>query len=672
MKKILAIFLAVLLCFSLTSCMDLEETKEAPANVQPVQEPSKQAQTTEIPVKQAQQEKDGSWAIYWYLCGSNLESDNGCATMDLMEALQVTLPENVTVVIETGGAREWKAEGFSADRLQRWVMQKNSLVLVDETELANMGDPQTLEDFLTFAYANYPADKIAVTFWNHGGGSTSGAAFDELYGNDYLSLVEMYQAFSKVWEPNAEDQPLELVGFDTCLMATIDTAYVFCDLARYLVASEELEPGNGWNYTGWLGALAQNPAMNGAELGKAICDSFYEGCKQIGTEAEITLSVTDLSKVGGLISAYERFGDEALVSATQNQNFIASFARAAIKSENYGGNTKEQGYSNMLDIGHLARITKDFMPSAEEVLQELDNCIVYKIAGPYRSEATGLSGYYSYDGSISNLNGYIQNGAGKSFKYLYAYELTGELVEGGEEYIRSLDIQEMPQLLSLADTDWDGKKLGLTDDGYSVLDLGEQAEAILSDIQFALYYTDVDNDTLLFLGCDNDILCDWDNGVFNDNFRGVWPALNGTPLYMELLFAGDEYNLYSSPILLNGEQYSLQFSYDFDLEEWTILGATKGIDEETGMGSKEMRLLEAGDEISIIWKMSTFDDDSEMEMYKVADFTFDESLTLDESPLPDGSYAMVFMMWDAFGNDAVSESAMFDVSNGEILTTVLD
>ena len=48
----------------------------------------------------------GSWAIYWYLCGSDLESDGGFATGDLSELMEADLPENVTVVIETGGALE--------------------------------------------------------------------------------------------------------------------------------------------------------------------------------------------------------------------------------------------------------------------------------------------------------------------------------------------------------------------------------------------------------------------------------------------------------------------------------------------------------------------------------------------------------------------------------------
>lgn len=49
-----------------------------------------------------------SWVIYWYLCGSDLESNAAAATTDLQEMLQVTLPENVKVVIQTGGAKNGK------------------------------------------------------------------------------------------------------------------------------------------------------------------------------------------------------------------------------------------------------------------------------------------------------------------------------------------------------------------------------------------------------------------------------------------------------------------------------------------------------------------------------------------------------------------------------------
>lgn len=52
--------------------------------------------------------------------------------------------------------------------------------------------------------------------------------------------------------------------------------------------------------------------MNGAELGKEICDSFKQGCKQAGTDAEITLSVTDLSKTPAIIEALQNMGKVVL------------------------------------------------------------------------------------------------------------------------------------------------------------------------------------------------------------------------------------------------------------------------------------------------------------------------------------------------------------------------
>ena len=48
-----------------------------------------------------------TWAVYLYLCGSDLETSFGAATSDLVEAAQVWLPPNVKHVVQTGGALEW-------------------------------------------------------------------------------------------------------------------------------------------------------------------------------------------------------------------------------------------------------------------------------------------------------------------------------------------------------------------------------------------------------------------------------------------------------------------------------------------------------------------------------------------------------------------------------------
>lgn len=69
----------------------------------------------------------GTWAIYWYLCGSDLESNGGFATSDLMEMMEVALPENVRVIIQTGGAKTWQNNVVDADILQRYVYDSEGL-----------------------------------------------------------------------------------------------------------------------------------------------------------------------------------------------------------------------------------------------------------------------------------------------------------------------------------------------------------------------------------------------------------------------------------------------------------------------------------------------------------------------------------------------------------------
>lgn len=615
---------------------------------------------------------DGTtWAVYWYLCGSDLESGGGFASCDLFELLETDLPENVTVVIQTGGAEEWQNDFVESSVLQRYVYDSDGLYLVDEQPSASMGDSETLEAFLRFAKDNYPADKTAVVFWNHGGGSVAGASFDELYDYDSLTLAEMYAAFNAVWDISLEEPPLELVGFDTCLMATVDTAYTFCDISRYLVASEETEPANGWLYSHWVQALADDPSMDGATLGRIICDSYYEGCEEMGLESNATLSVTDLTRIGVLLDAYEKYGVEALSAAAEDPGFLSRFRREADRSENYGGNTREQGYTNMVDLGSLARRTVEELPAAQKVLDALDECVLYRVSGPYRSEATGLSCYYSYSNDISDLNGYFLQGTGEAFKYLYSYQLTGELDIVGLDYLERLGYSSLPQLPSLASAGWDNAPLTLSDDGFAVLTLGEKADTILAGVGFSLYYMDEEEDVLLLLGTDNDINADWENGVFTDNFRGVWGSIDDCLVYMELSYESEDYNLYAVPILLNGEPYNLEVAYDFDTEAWYILGARQGIDE-SGMADKELRQLVPGDEISTVWYLASLYDDDDFEPYEAETLTVTEDTAFGEVSLPAGRYMMLFEFWDAQGNSGTSQSVTFDVDGDDITATVCE
>ena len=656
-KRVLAIIVAFLLAtFLLYGCEDEEEIlTQSGQTVEGWEETSDEA---------------GTWAIYWYLCGSDLESDAEAATMDLYELQCASLPENVQVIIETGGAREWYHEDVEAGQQGRYLYDSDGLTFLEAQPEADMGDPETLADFLSFCKENFPADHTMFLLWNHGGGSVSGAAFDEIYDYDSLTLDEMYQAFGSVYELSEENPPFDIVGFDTCLMATIDTAWMLSDVSHYLVASEEMEPGCGWSYDKWVQTLGDHPGIDGAALGQIICDSYMEGCEDIGMEQEATLSVVDLQKIQPLLNAYDDLGKEALTLACEDSTFFAEFGRRAVQTENYGGNTPDQGYTNMVDMGHLVRNSEDLLPeTAQAVLDALEECVVYNVSGDYRSEATGLSCYYSYNGDTDDFDGFVSISASPAFQYLYDYELYGYMSDEGLAYMQDLGYEEeIPEITITQDTELEDFPLYVDEDGNSVLEIGSEAAATLQAVYYQLCYVSEEDDIILLLGRDNDIYMDWDEGIFRDNFRGVWGAIDGCLCYMEIVYEGNDYNLYSVPILLNGDEYNLRVVYSYTDEEYSILGARRGIDDN-GMADKNLVQLEPGDEITTLhYAMTISGDEEEPEQVPVDTITVTEDTVFTEEDLGDGNFVIFYEMVDMQNNSYYSDLAYFAVEDGLIYT----
>ena len=88
----------------------------------------------------------------------------------------------------------------------------------------------------------------------------------------------------------------DFVGFDACLMCTVETAKMLSPYADYMIASEETEPSSGWFYTEWLNALAENPAMASEDLGRLIVDDFVPEEEERSDYETYTLSLIDLSQ----------------------------------------------------------------------------------------------------------------------------------------------------------------------------------------------------------------------------------------------------------------------------------------------------------------------------------------------------------------------------------------
>lgn len=347
----------------------------------------------------------GTYTIFVYMCGSDLESGNqshngGYATMDLQEMLDASTNNNIRFIIQTGGAAEWKNNIISAGELGRYEIYGGQVYTLDPQPDASMGDAGTLSAFLEWGIDYAPAAKMGLIFWDHGGGSISGVCLDMVNQRDLLSLAEIDSALTKVSEKMTDK--FEFIGFDACLMATVECANILSPYAEYMYASEEVEPGKGWDYTAIGTYLNQNPDAKGDALGKEVADSFYAQNRT----PMATFSVIDLSKIDDLVLCLNKYAKE-LNAASQNPQTFSVVVKGILEADNFGTNNQEGGYTNMLDLAGIVQAGAEYAGGAQDILNAIDNAVVYSINGGIHTEACGLSTYYPlclYPNAINTFN----------------------------------------------------------------------------------------------------------------------------------------------------------------------------------------------------------------------------------------------------------------------------
>ncbi len=610
-----------------------------------------------------------TWTIFVYLCGTDLESSGqGSATSDVMQMLDAQGSDNVKFVFQTGGTSEWMNETFSADTAERYVVQHGKIELVDSVALKSMGSPDTLSDFLNWGIQNYPAEKMGVVFWNHGGGSISGACFDELNSDDSLSLAEINTGFSKVY-PNMTDK-FEFIGFDCCLMGTIETANILATYARYFYGSQESEPGTGWDYTTFGTFLAQNPSANGGELGKVISDSFYAECEESRHENECTFTIIDLEKLDELVIAFNDYAKELYEASDSN---LSGIVRGVSNADNFGGNNKSEGYTNMVDLGGIIDECSAYADGSA-VKKALKDCIVYNINGKDHKKASGLSIYYplQLQGSseLTTFSGvcvspYYLSLVDRVAKGYSDNGYTNEVffTEDGDWSCEDCSADYVEDTYFDDYTEGGGESSlihftiepTMTDEGSYGFQLTADSLDNTSSVSAFIYY-DIDGGEAVEIGETYDVIADWNQGLFVDNFDGYWLALPDRQILATYIVGcDDDCMVYTSPILLNGKETNLRLRVYSDYSV-VIDGAWDGIDE-CGAASREIKKLKSGDVIVPLY----YTDSDDGDMYEGDEYKYSEGDSIIYDELYEGDYEYCFQIEDVYGDYYYTDFADFGI-----------
>lgn len=253
----------------------------------------------------------------------------------------------------------------------------------------NTGSPDTLRDFIHWAKRTYPARRHALILWNHGGGwrdatrsgddpvsiargldrLTREIAFDETSG-DVLENRQVREAL-------ADFPRLDLLGADACLMGMLEAAYEWRDQAKVYVASQDLEPGDGWPYHRWLGSLSWFPGMSSEQLATTIVNQY--GMAYAGRRP-VTLSAVRMDAIADVARAVDELAGLALADRAPG----LMETRTRVPGYPNAGLSQMLAFSNDLDtwMERVAGFGGEGAAAANRVRQALRRAVVANHSHP--------------------------------------------------------------------------------------------------------------------------------------------------------------------------------------------------------------------------------------------------------------------------------------------------
>jgi hypothetical protein len=305
--------------------------------------------------------------------------------------------------------------------------------VIEELGEINTGDPETLAAFLARALATYgPGVRKAIGFWDHGSGTFDEQDPDQTVLERRLNSLPRYRrgrsrparrlfvrsarvmanpaaramlhddtnggvltnleaegvlkaAFARA---GMAGRKVDLIFSDTCLNGMVEVAEQLKDYAACVVGSEELEPGDGWEYHEWLSRMSDDPPADAERWARQAVEAFGAGYADRPDQHPCTLAAFRSDNriadaFAGLVAALEARGEEGFAWVLTARSRAQSF-------------TSDKDSSDLKDFAlRLAKAAAGdggVRAAAEAVAAAVDEAAVHSVAlGPTVPRATGLA-----------------------------------------------------------------------------------------------------------------------------------------------------------------------------------------------------------------------------------------------------------------------------------------
>ena len=637
--------------------------------------------------------------IMVYMCGTDLESKHAMASKDMQEMLSANVGDKINLIIYTGGCKNWQNNIVSSSVNQIYQIRNGSMTCLESNAgKGAMTDPANLSGFIKWTAGRFPADRYELILWDHGGGSTSGYGYDEKNAmSGAMSLAGIDKALK------AGGVNFDFVGFDACLMATVETALVVSNYSDYMIASEETEPGIGWYYTKWLNELNNNTSISTLELGKTIIDTFTEACESNVPGQKTTLSLVDLCELRATVPS------QLASFSADTSEMIRNREYAAVSDAR--GNTREFATSSKIDqIDLVDFATRVGTEEGKALSDALLGCVKYNRTGQSMTNAYGLSIYFPYKKASkvdSMVNTYEAIGMdeeyAKCIQSFASLEVAGQVASGGTSSAmgsifdmapqssgvsldssamisqllgsfmggdfgqiagltssntgflgRSLDIDSAAEYIASNHLDPSGLIWTKDENQNTVIKLSDEQWSFVKDLELNAFYDD--GEGYIDLGLDNVFDFD-DEGCLLAPDDKTWVSIEGQPVaYYHLDTQGDENDYIITgrvPCKLNDEQCNLIIVFSSENENGYIAGACYDyVDGQTDTVAKNLTELEEGDKIDFLCDYYTYDKQYTDSYYLGDTMTVSKDMkdmTISNTDVGSGEVLLTYCFTDIYG-----------------------
>jgi len=213
----------------------------------------------------------------------------------------------------------------------------------------DMNDWHTLRDFIIWGAENFPARHYGLNVWDHGSGifkAGTTTAIDKGCVGD-MKLWEIDKALAEFH--SLTNKPMDVLGFDVCLMGQVETVHQLKDDVDYIIACEKTSPGDGWDYWHTFEKMIANPQVLPEDFTKIVIQSYHEayssGFQQQNYDGT-TISGTNCKAYrANFVEAINQFADELIDHLPEHYNRINTAIEGSWISQN---NQEHRDFGNFL------------------------------------------------------------------------------------------------------------------------------------------------------------------------------------------------------------------------------------------------------------------------------------------------------------------------------------